>query len=110
MHDIWSFGLYTTIIGITVVMSALGFLALVTWGTGLVDRRLRRMERRPVLGESAVDPRIAAAICAVIADLEGKRFKIHRIRYLSGAAEDENAWQELAQAQTYIHRQSRFTR
>lgn len=104
MSSDWTLALVALVIGPTVVLSALGLLALVTKGISLVDRRLKDLERKPVLKEIALDPRIVAAIVAAIAAAEKRRYRIHRIRYLAPQS-GEDAWQELSRTQQLISRQ-----
>ncbi|MBU0508835.1 hypothetical protein KKH27_08380 [bacterium] len=104
MSQDWTLALVALVIGPTVVLAALGFLALVTKGISLIDRRLKDFERKPVLKEERLDPRVVAAIVAAIAAAEKRRFHIHRIRYLAPQTGEE-AWQELSRAQQLLARQ-----
>lgn len=104
MNQDWTLGLAALVIGPTVVLAALGFLALVTKLIGIVDQHLKVFERKPVLKEEGLDPRIVAAITAAIASCEKRRFRIHRIRYLRPQS-GEDTWQELSRAQQLISRQ-----
>ncbi|MDD5088484.1 MAG: hypothetical protein PHI18_06775 [bacterium] len=103
MSSDWTLALVALVIGPMVVLAALGLLALVTKGISLVDRRLKDLERKPVLKETALDPRIVAAIVAAISAAEKRRFHIHRIRYLAPQV-GEDAWQDFSRAQQLIAR------
>jgi Na+-transporting methylmalonyl-CoA/oxaloacetate decarboxylase gamma subunit len=104
MNEAWSTGLFALVIGLTVVVCALGGLAFLTYGLGWLERHLKKMETKPVLKEEGVDPKIVAAIVAAISATEKRRFRVRRIRYLQPDAGDET-WQDVVRAQQMISRQ-----
>lgn len=101
-------GLYGLMIGMSVVLFVLGLLTALTYLMSYLVQKYKPTRLLEKIDDTnsqvhIIDPMVVAAITSVVATLENRKFKIHRVRYLEQSLQ-ESSWQDIGRTKLFSAR------